>query len=76
MCNYCTLNDTELLAMLSEGDLVAIEAKYHKHCLTRLYNKCDVHVCGSTEDREKVICEGNHFRQLDFIHAKKTNREF
>ncbi|KAG7162446.1 hypothetical protein Hamer_G007990 [Homarus americanus] len=33
------LEDTALLAQLSEGDMVAREAKYHKRCLTFLYNK-------------------------------------
>jgi len=31
--------DTELLQKLSEGDMVAIEAKYHASCLVTLYNK-------------------------------------
>ena len=33
------LSDEKLLAKLSEGDLVAIEAKYHKSCLASLYNR-------------------------------------
>ena len=32
------LGDTELLAKLSAGDMVAIEAKYHRNCLRALYN--------------------------------------
>ncbi|KAG7177908.1 hypothetical protein Hamer_G032046, partial [Homarus americanus] len=32
------LEDTALLAQLSEGDMMAREAKYHKRCLTFLYN--------------------------------------
>ena len=32
------LGDTELLANLSAGDMVAIEAKYHRNCLRALYN--------------------------------------
>ena len=32
------LNDSALLAKLSVGDLVAQEAKYHKKCITKLYN--------------------------------------
>ena len=30
----------DLVAKLSVGDLVAIEAKYHKDCLSSLHNKC------------------------------------
>ena len=33
------LSDDKLLARLSEGDLVAIEARYHKNCLTILGNR-------------------------------------
>ena len=33
------LQDTELLAKISGGDLTAIEAKYHLACLTSLRNK-------------------------------------
>ena len=33
------LGDEKLLAKLSEGDLVAIETKYHLNCLTKLYNR-------------------------------------
>ena len=33
------LKDSKLLAKLSEGDMHAIEAKYHKKCLTETYNK-------------------------------------
>ena len=32
------LNDSRLLAKLSEGDMVATEAQYHKKCLTTCYN--------------------------------------
>ena len=37
----CALNlqDEKLLAKLSHGDMIAIEAKYHSHCLAALYNK-------------------------------------
>jgi len=33
------LEDTALLAKLAAGDMIAIEAKYHKNCLSTLYNK-------------------------------------
>ena len=35
------LQDTALLAKLSVGDLVALEAKYHARCLVALYNKAE-----------------------------------
>ena len=33
------LRDSKLLAKLSEGDMTATEAKYHRKCLTELYNR-------------------------------------
>ena len=33
------VGDTKLLAKLSEGDVIAIEMKYHLKCLVSLYNK-------------------------------------
>ena len=33
------LFDEKLLAKLSEGDMVAVEARYHKQCLAALYNR-------------------------------------
>ena len=39
--NECAknLNDGKLLARLSGGDVVAQELKYHRLCLTALYNR-------------------------------------
>ena len=37
---YATkLEDRDLLAKLAPGDMVALEAKYHKKCLSELYNR-------------------------------------
>ena len=33
------LEDTALLDKLVAGDKIALEAKYHRKCLTKLYNK-------------------------------------
>uniref|UniRef100_UPI00358E7FAB uncharacterized protein isoform X1 n=2 Tax=Myxine glutinosa TaxID=7769 RepID=UPI00358E7FAB len=33
------VEDTALLAKLAAGDMIAIEAKYHHHCLRSLYNR-------------------------------------
>ena len=33
------MGDTQLLAKLSEGDLIAQEAKYHKKCMTKFSNQ-------------------------------------
>lgn len=34
-----TLQDSKLLAKLSSGDLIAVEARYHARCLVALYNR-------------------------------------
>ena len=36
-----SLQDQELLAKLSAGDLISMEAKYHNHCILALYNKAE-----------------------------------
>ena len=33
------LGDPEMLAKLSKGDMVAVEAAYHSNCLKKLYNR-------------------------------------
>ena len=52
------LEDTALLAKLEPGDMIALEAKYHRRCLVNLYNRaraleptisdrsCDAHLHG------------------------------
>jgi len=52
------LEDTALLAKLEPGDMIALEAKYHRKCLVNLYNRaralentvsvksCDAHLHG------------------------------
>ena len=43
------LEDRKLLAKLSAGGMIALEAKYHQNCLTTLYNKARQ----ATEKQEK-----------------------
>ncbi len=38
------MNDTDLLVKMADGDLVAIEAKYHFACLTKYRNRYRSHV--------------------------------
>ena len=33
------MQDRKLLVKLCEGDMTAVEAKYHKNCLKNMYNK-------------------------------------
>ena len=48
------LKDTTLLAQLSAGDMVAREAKYHKKCLTSLYNRVRAAKTLAEESQSKV----------------------
>ena len=52
--NECAhnLNDGKLLALLSGGDVVALELKYHCSCLTSLYNRERAHI--AAENKEKL----------------------
>ena len=47
------LRDSKLLAKLSESDMTATEAKYHKKCLTELYHR--VKLKGNDEKSEKEL---------------------
>ena len=52
------LSDERLLAKLSDGGLVAIESRYHKSCLTALYNRLRVECLKSPADFEDDILYG------------------
>ena len=54
-----TLQDTALLAKLSAGDLVALEAKYHAKCRVALYNNAERAGCAnkaSDSSRYESMC--------------------
>ena len=51
------LQDTVLLAKLAAADMIAIEAKYHKSCLTALYNRARA-VASSTSGNDQ--CNNLH----------------
>lgn len=48
------LEDTELPAKLSSGDVIALEAKYHLTCLTKLYNRARQTVYASNDDEARL----------------------
>lgn len=52
------LGDTQLIAKLSEGDMIATEAKYHDKCLVRLYNRYRNANKSSTGDDNIDLLEG------------------
>ena len=47
------LRDSKLLAKLAEGDMRAIDAVYHKHCMTTLYNRYRCHIAIPVERTQK-----------------------
>ena len=54
------LRDSKLLANLSEGDMIATEAKYHKKCLTELYKRVKSKLNDEKSEKELfTIVEGN-----------------
>ena len=61
--NECAhnLSDGKLLALLSGGDVVALELKYHCSCLTALYNRERAHI--AQKNRETLESS----QEKDFI---------
>jgi len=65
--------DTELLAKLSAGDMIAIEAKYHIKCLRTLYNKAR-QMTSVKVDNEEAKIHGIAFAELvAFIEDAKDD---
>ena len=65
--NECAkiLNDGKLLAILSGGDAIAQELKYHLVCLTGLYNRKKCHL----RTLEKESSQGHAFTGFDTVSA-------
>ena len=58
------LGDSNLLAKLSAGDMVALDAKYHKKCLVGLYNHARKVNCDRAKSDETEIVSGIAFAEL------------
>ena len=60
------LNDSKLIAKLSTGDLIAVEAKYHAACLVKLYNRARQlkKQCSDATDSSSVDLEELAFAEL------------
>lgn len=71
------LCDEVLLAKLSEGDMIAIEAVYHKTCLTALYNRLRESKTSQAKiDSESVIIEGIVLAEVvNYINSSKESNE-
>ena len=57
------LEDTALLVKLAEGDMISIEAKYHHHCLSSLYNRAR-QAASKRNDGDDSCLHGIAFAQL------------
>ncbi len=62
------LGDKHLLSKLSAGDMIAINAVYHRACLTRLYRKVETVGCDMTESPRTQVMRSHVLSELlDFI---------
>ena len=71
------LEDTELLAKLSTGDMVALDAKYHTKCLVKLYNrarKVKAEKIPSTNDQE-VMCNIAFAELVMYIEETRSSED-
>ncbi len=69
------LYDEKLIAKLSEGDLVATEARYHKSCLIALYNRLLTACSKSPADFEDEILYGIVITEVvDYIKESESNK--
>ena len=57
------LQDTLLLAKLCSGDMIVMDAVYHKHCLTALFTRYRSSIWQSVLD-EKLTCEAIALAEL------------
>ena len=58
------LEDTALLAKLVPGDMIALEAKYHRKCLTNLYNRARTSKNAATKLESDDDLHGIAFAEL------------
>ena len=60
------LNDGKLLAVLSGGDVVAQELKYHYSCLTALYNKERAYLLTIDNQDDSELSQEREVHSLEF----------
>ncbi len=76
------MNDTDMLVKLADGDLVAIEAKYHLSCLTKYRNQyrgyvqsCITSCSSASEDQKRGKCMA-FANTVSYIENCLKNRTF
>ena len=66
------LGDKHLLKKLASGDMIAINAVYHRTCLTRLYRRTENVGCDTTERYNTQVIRAQVLNEiLDFIKDKR-----
>ena len=77
MCQAAVLlGDDKLVAKLSEGDMPAIEVKYHPSCLCRLYSKAAyLQKSGSNINEHAVMYEIFLSETIDFKGKELKNQK-
>ena len=70
------LQDESLLAKLSVGDMVAIDAKYHLQCLVSLYNRASALSTTRKTDESRKVNEGIALAELlAYIDEMRMNAD-
>ena len=71
------LQDQNLLAKLSTGDLIALEAKYHIQCLMSLYNRAIQNKGSIDQDDTGAINQGIALAEMvAYIKDTQANNEY
>ena len=66
------IGDKLLLCKLSSGDMVAIDAVYHRVCLTQFYRKAETVACDMTESNKTQVIRSHVLNELlDYIEDKR-----
>lgn len=70
------LQDESLLAKLSAGDMIALEAKYHLQCLVSLYNKANLMETDISLNNNDKLSQGIALAEfLTYIDEERNNGE-
>ena len=70
------IGDKYLLAQLAGSNMVAINAAYHRACLTKFYRNAETVGCDMTESNATQIIRAHALNELvDFIEDYRGSRE-
>jgi hypothetical protein len=66
------LVEERIVALLAEGDLVAIEAKYHRNCYTRFTRQYDV-ICKQNTASDNLEATAERSYQMQLKHQMRKH---